>query len=160
MLNITLVCVGKLKESYLKAACAEYQKRMGATFKLDLIEVGECAAGDNPSPAEITRALQKEGVNILARIPQSAYVIALCIEGEALSSEALAAKISSLAVAGKSQLAFIIGGSWGLCEQVKTRADFRLSLSKMTFPHQLTRVLLLEQLYRAGQIAAGGKYHK
>ncbi len=160
MLNVTLLCVGKLKEAYWREACAEYEKRLGAFCKFSLFEVAEERLSDNPSAAQIAATLAAEGERLLSRVPRDAALMALCIEGKELDSPALSARIEHLAVSGTSHLVFVIGGSWGLSDAVKERADLRLSMSPLTFPHQLARVMLLEQVYRAFQIAAGGKYHK
>ena len=160
MLNITLICVGKLKESYLQAACDEYCKRLKTLCKCTVIELPPERLSESPSPGEIAAALEKEGQRILEKAPSGAALIAMCIEGKQLSSEELAQKITSFAVSGTGSLAFVIGGSFGLSETVKQSAALRLSVSRMTFPHQLFRVMLLEQIYRALQINAGAKYHK
>ena len=160
MVSVTLLVVGKLKESYWREACAEYQKRMGSFCRLSVVEVEEYRLPDRPSPAQIQGGLEAEGKKLLQAIPQGAWVCALCIEGRELSSPQLAARLEQVTVGGKSQLVFVIGGSFGLSRQVKDRADFRLSISPMTFPHQLARVLVLEQLYRAFSINGGAKYHK
>ena len=160
MLNITILCVGKIKESYFFDAISEYSKRLSRYCKLTIHEVKDEATPDNPSSVEKKLILDKEGKRILEKIPDSAYVTALCIEGKTESSEKLADQISSLAANGNSHLVYIIGGSMGLSDDVKNRADYKLSFSPMTFPHQLMRVILLEQLYRAFQINQGGKYHK
>ena len=160
MLGVTLLTVGKLKESYLREACAEYAKRLEAFCRLTVWEGEEYRLPDKPSPAQIQAGLEAEGKKILQAIPQGAWVCALCIEGKELSSPQLAARLEQAAVAGKSHLVFVIGGSFGLSDEVKKRADFRLSISPMTFPHQLARVMVLEQVYRAFSINAGTKYHK
>ncbi len=160
MLNITVLCVGKLKEAYWRDACAEYQKRLGAYCRLSVIEVEECRAPDAPSPAQLAAVIEEEGRRLLAKIPTGAAVVPLCIEGESVTSEGLTDKIERLTVGGVSHLVFVIGGSWGLSEAVKRAGRWRLSFSPLTFPHQLARVLLLEQLYRCMQIRTGGKYHK
>ena len=157
MLHIT---VGKLKEPYLRDAAAEYVKRLGALCTLRIIELPAEPLSQSPSAKEIEAALEKEGARMLEKIPQNAAVIALCIEGTMLSSEQLASKLQSLAVGGTGSVVFLIGGSFGLSESIKKRSDLRLSVSPMTFPHQLFRVMLLEQIYRALQIGAGAKYHK
>lgn len=159
ILKVNIIAVGGLKESWLTNACAEYQKRLGAFCKLDITEVDEYRLGQNPSLAEIDKALAAEGGSILAKLPKKAFVAALCIEGTMLSSTELAEKIDKVGVEAP-QLCFIIGGSHGLSGEVKSRADIRFSMSPMTFPHQLARVMLLEQLYRAFSIIAGLKYHK
>ncbi len=160
MQNITIVSVGKIKENYFTSAISEYAKRLQRYCKLNLFEVKDEPTPDAPSDREKNLVLEKEGQRILEKIPENAYVIALCIEGKTYSSEALAAYIDELAIAGNSHLVFLIGGSMGLSETVKKRANFKLSFSPMTFPHQLMRVILLEQIYRAFQINQGGKYHK
>lgn len=160
MLRLDVVCVGTLKESYLREACAEYEKRLGGFCRLTVTEVGEERLSDKPSEAAVSASLQAEGRRLLEKVPDNAVLVALCIEGKELSSVQLTEQIGKWTVAGNSRLAFVIGGSWGLSEEVKQAARLKLSLSPMTFPHQLTRVLLLEQLYRAMQIASGGKYHK
>ncbi len=152
-MRIKLVCVGKLKEKYLKEACAEYIKRISGFGKIGIIEVQD-EKDDKSSVLDI------EGKRILKNIRGNDYVVALEIKGEMISSEKLAEKISGLAVKGVSDIAFIIGGSTGLHESVLTRADYKLSFSEMTFPHQLARVMLLEQIYRAYKINQGGRYHK
>lgn len=160
MRSITVLCVGKLKEAYLRAAAAEYQKRLSAFCRLSIVEVDEERLPDAPSPAQIQATLQAEGKRLLSHIPSGASVFALCIEGREMSSPDLASTLDRLALNGCSHTVFIIGGSWGLSDEVKQAATVRLSMSPMTFPHQLARVMLLEQLYRAGQISSGGKYHK
>ena len=160
MQKVTILCVGKLKETFYAAAVAEYQKRLQRRCKLEIVELPEQKLPDTPSPAEIDQALAREAATLEERLPRGGAVIALCIEGTELSSEALSKKLSQLTAAGASQLTFLIGGSFGLHERVKARADLRLSMSPMTFPHHLARVMLLEQLYRAYQIDAGTKYHK
>ena len=160
MRNVRILCVGKLKERYLSDACAEYIKRLGAYCRPEIVGLPESRLPANPSPAEIEACLEREGAEILAKIPKDALAIPLCIEGEQLSSEGLATALSDAAVRGTSTACFIIGGSWGLSPAVKRAGKLRLSMSRMTFPHQLARVMLLEQLYRAFSINAGGKYHK
>ena len=160
MQNIHIICPGKLKESYLIDAAREYSKRLSAYCNLTITELPAQRLPENPSKAQIDASLKKEARGILASIPDKAFVFALCIEGEPLSSEQLAKSLFDLSLSGKSSVVFIIGSSHGLDESVKGRADFLLSLSKMTFPHQLTRIILLEQIYRAYQIDKGGKYHK
>lgn len=160
MQRVTVLCVGKLKEKFYIDAAAEYVKRLQRHCRLELIELPEQRLPDDPSPAEIQKALRTEGDAIREKLPKGGAVIALCIEGTELSSEALSKKLAQLASAGASQLTFLIGGSFGLHPRVKQRADLRLSMSPMTFPHHLARVMLLEQLYRAYQIDAGTRYHK
>lgn len=160
MQTVTIICEGKLKESYLRDACAEYAKRLSAYCKLNIVELSPHRISENPSENEITSVLEAESKEILAKIPNGAKVYALCIEGKQMSSEKLSKSLSDCAVNGYNNVVFIIGGSHGLSDSVKSRADFRLSMSEMTFPHQLARVMLLEQIYRAYQISTGGKYHK
>ena len=144
MQRVTVLCVGKLKEK----------------FYLELVELPESRLPESPSPAEVQRALAAEAVAIRERLPKGGAVIALCIEGKPCSSVELSRRMEELAVAGKTQLTFLIGGSVGLDESLKRQADWRLSMSPMTFPHHLARIMLLEQIYRAYQISAGTKYHK
>ena len=160
-MNINIIAIGKLKESYLREAAYEYSKRLSGFCKLNIIEIPESRLSENPGEKEIQNALTNEARLIEEQInKKSALNIALCIEGRQLSSEELSQKISSAGVNGKSTINFIIGSSFGISPDVKSKADFKLSMSKMTFPHQLARVLLLEQIYRAFQISSGGKYHK
>lgn len=160
MQKVTVLCVGKLKEAFYAAAVAEYQKRLQRHCKLEIIELPEQKLSDAPSPAEIEQALAKEAALIEERLPRGGALIAMCIEGTELSSEALAKRLAQFASSGVSQLTFLIGGSFGLHPGIKARADLRLSMSPMTFPHHLARVMLLEQIYRAYQIDSGTKYHK
>ena len=156
MLNLTVIAVGRLNAAYYKQAAAEYEKRLSAFCKL----AEEAIAEKNATPAVLEKALEKEGKAILAAVPKGAVLTALCVEGRQLSSEALAHRLSEWAVSGVSCAAFAIGSSHGLSPQVKQAAALRLSMSEMTFPHQLARVMLLEQLYRACCIHAGKRYHK
>ena len=160
MLKVKIICIGKLKEKYLTDAAAEYLKRLSAFCKAEIAELGEERLPDNPSEAEKARCLKKESEKIRKEIPAGAYVYSLQIEGKQLTSEAFAVHMQKQATAGKSTLAFLIGSSFGLDEALKKQSDFALSFSQMTFPHQLARVMLLEQLYRAFSINAGTKYHK
>ncbi len=160
MLGITVLCVGKLKEAYWRDACGEYLKRLSAFCRCQLIEVAEERVPDSPSDAQLAAAIEAEGKRLLEKMPRDSHGIALCVEGKQLSSPALAEDIRRRTVEGCSHITLFIGGSWGLSEAVKARCVRRLSMSEMTFPHQLARVMLLEQLYRACQINAGGKYHK
>lgn len=159
-MNITVIALGKLKEKYLKDAIDEYAKRISAYGKLDIIELSPVRLSDNPSENEITNALNKEAEDIKKKIPNNSYVFAMCIEGKEKSSEQFAKAVADAALNGKSNIVFIIGSSFGLSSEIKSLADFKLSFSKMTFPHQLMRVMLLEQIYRAFQINNNGKYHK
>ena len=160
MQRVTILCVGKLKEKFYIDAAAEYVKRLQRHCKLELIELPEQRLPDDPSPAEIQKALRAEGDAIRERLPKSGAVIALCIEGKPCSSEELSRRMAEFGVQGKTQLTFLIGGSVGLDEDLKRQADWRLSMSPMTFPHHMARIMLLEQIYRAYQIAGGAKYHK
>ena len=160
MQTVTVVCVGNLKEGYWKGAAAGYQKRLGAFCKLLVVEIEEERLPQKPSLAQIAAGMKEEGRRILSRIPAGSFVIALCIEGKPQSSEELAGLLEQVAIGGKSDISFVIGGSFGLSQEVKERADQSLSMSRMTFPHQLARVMLLEQIYRGYQILNGGKYHK
>jgi len=155
MRHIKLICFGKLKEPYLRAACAEYEKRLQPFCKLETIELGPAPLPDNPSQAQIEQALAQEAQLAQAKILKNASLAALCVEGRQMTSEQFAAWLE-----GQSEVAFLIGSSYGLHESIKTQAQLKLSLSYMTFPHQLARVNLLEQIYRASQIQTGGKYHK
>lgn len=160
MYSVNIICVGKLKENYLKQACEEYIKRLKAFCKLNIIELSEHKSCDNPSDSEIKIVLQNEGKNIISKLSNNSYVIAMCIEGKIISSEQLAEQISQVGVMGKSNIDFVIGGSYGLSDDVKTLSNFKLSMSEMTFPHQLARVMVLEQIYRSFNINNNGKYHK
>lgn len=160
MQRVTVLCVGKLKEKFYLEAAAEYVKRLQRFCKLELVELPESRLPESPSPAEVQRALAAEAVAIRERLPKGGAVIALCIEGKPCSSVELSRRMEELAVSGKTQLTFLIGGSVGLDEGLKRQADWRLSMSPMTFPHHLARIMLLEQIYRAYQISAGTKYHK
>lgn len=160
MRTIRLICVGKLGEKFWAEACAEYEKRLRAYCKLDIVELPEQRLPQSPSAGEIAAALEKEAALIEDKIPQGAAVCAMCIEGKQMASEALADWLDRLAVEGTSKLCFVIGGSCGLSDRIKQRASLRLSMSPMTFPHHLARVMVLEQVYRALNLAAGGKYHK
>ena len=148
MLGVRVICVGRLKEKFYIDACAEYEKRLSRYCSFELVEVPE--TGD----------LAKDGAAVLAKIPAGACVVAMCIEGKLHSSEDLAELVQQCAIGGKSKICFLIGGSDGLAETVKSRAERRLSMSRMTFPHHLARVMVLEQIYRAFTIIEGGKYHK
>lgn len=155
-----MVTVGKLKEKYLLQGIDEYMKRLAPYAKVQIIEVPDEKAPENLSKAEMEQVKNKEGERILSYIKQEQYVIALAINGQMLSSEQLAAKLDSLALYGNSNIVFIIGGSLGLSQSVVSRADMLISFSKMTFPHQLMRLILLEQVYRAFKINRGEPYHK
>ncbi len=159
-MNISFVTVGKLKEKYLKQGMAEYVKRLSAYCKIDIIEVADEKAPEELSDAEMEMVKKKEGQRILSKISPDAYVIALAIEGKQYSSEEFASFLEKLATHGRSKIVFVIGGSLGLSGDVLKRADMRLSFSKMTFPHQLMRLILAEQVYRAFRIMKGQPYHK
>lgn len=160
MINLTLIALGRLKEAYLRDAVDEYKKRLSAFCKINIIELTPEKLSDNPSQKEIDKALDIEAKAIVGKISQDAFVVTMCIEGKQFSSEELSKKLEDAAISGKSNAVFIIGSSCGLSEEVKAKSHLRLSMSKMTFPHQLARVMLLEQLYRASQISLGTKYHK
>lgn len=160
MLDITILCVGKLKEKFYIDAAGEYIKRLRAYCSLTVREIAEERRSREPTAGEISAALEREAEAIMRSIPRGAAVIALCVEGKLLSSPELSGVIEGLAGSGASKLCFIIGGSDGLAESVKRLSRLRLSMSPMTFPHHLARVMLLEQLYRAFSISAGGRYHK
>ena len=160
MQRVTVLCVGKLKEKFYTDAAAEYVKRLQRYCKLDVVELPEYRLPEEPSPAEIQKALQTEGAAIRERLPRGGAMVALCIEGKPCSSEELSRRLTELGVQGKTQITFLIGGSVGLDESLKQQADWRLSMSPMTFPHHMARIMLLEQIYRAYQIAGGAKYHK
>ncbi|MBQ6498984.1 MAG: 23S rRNA (pseudouridine(1915)-N(3))-methyltransferase RlmH [Ruminococcus sp.] len=159
MLSVNIICVGKLKESYLRDAIDEYSKRMRSLCRLSIIELPEERSSDDPSAAEIGRVISAESERIMQKLGKGDYVIAMCVEGRNISSEELSAKLEDISMRS-STVDLIIGGSWGLSDELKSRADFKLSMGKMTFPHQLCRVMLLEQVYRAFQISKGTKYHK
>ena len=155
MRKVTILCVGRLKEPFYEAAAAEYVKRLGRFCKLEVVELAEQRLPETPSPAEVARALAKEAEAIRSKLPPAATVVALCVEGRMKSSEELAQLL-----AGSEHFVCIIGGSFGLDPSIKAAAQLQLSMSPMTFPHHLARVMLLEQIYRGFQINAGGKYHK
>ncbi len=159
-MNIDIVCVGKIKEKFFRDALEEYKKRLGRYCTLRELEVPDEKTPDNASPEEARQIKEKEGTRLLSKISDTAYVIALAIEGKSLSSEELSAEMSRLTTHGVSHIQFVIGGSLGLSPQVLQRADMKLSFSKMTFPHQLMRVILSEQIYRAFRIARNEPYHK
>lgn len=160
MLNIKIICVGKLKEKFYIDASAEYKKRLGAYCKLEIDELNEEKRSGIPSESGTESALLKEAELIKSRIPSGSKVISMCIEGKKYSSEELSDLVSGFTVSGVSRICFIIGGSDGLHNSVKNLSDIRLSMSDMTFPHHLARIMLLEQIYRAFKISEGGKYHK
>lgn len=159
MLNVKFITLGTLKEAYLRDAAAEYEKRLGGFCRFESIQLKEERLSDDPSDNEIKSALEREAQKILSLVPPRAYVVAMCVEGKQLSSPELAERLGEISLR-TSDVCFIIGSSFGLCESVKQRADMRLSISKLTFPHQLMRVVLLEAVYRAFNIQKGTKYHK
>lgn len=159
-MKINIICVGKLKEQYLKDAMAEYGKRLKRFCNFSVIELADEKIPDNPSLADEARILKTEADKILKVICDDDYVFSLCVEGQQLSSEKFASKLSSVMLSGKSTIDFVIGGSLGLDNSVKERSNFRISFSEMTFPHQLMRVILAEQVYRGFKINANEKYHK
>lgn len=159
-MNITLLCVGKIKEAYYREALAEYVKRLSKYCRLNVIEVADEQTPDKASDIEVAAILKKEEERILSKIPANSHVISLAIEGKSLDSVAFSSLIDDLGISGKSNICFIIGGSLGLSDNVKSRSDMLLSFSKMTYPHQLMRVILTEQIYRAYRIIKGEPYHK
>ena len=159
MLSVKIITVGTLKESYLKDAVAEYSKRLSAYCKLTVVQIKESRLSDSPSDKEIENALDEEARSILAEMSPRAYKIAMCVEGKQMSSEKLAQRLESVS-SQTSEVCFVIGSSHGLADRVKSACDMRLSVSELTFPHQLLRVILLEAVYRAFNIIAGTKYHK
>lgn len=159
MLNINLICVGKCKQSYLQQACAAYQKRLGAFCRLKLVEVPEYKLPAQPSDAQVHKGLDQESYEVVKHIHKG-YCYALCVEGKQMDSVAFAAHIHAQAMSRGSTIHFVIGSSHGLSADVKQKADCQFSISPMTFPHQMVRMLLLEQLYRSFQIQSNGKYHK
>ena len=159
MLSVKLITLGTLKEDYWREAAAEYEKRLGGFCKIEIVQLKEERVADNPSEGEIRRALEQEAGKILEQIPKKAFPIALCVEGKQLTSEELADKLGEIAES-HGEVCLIIGSSHGLADSVKNACRFRLSVSKLTFPHQLMRVLLLETVYRSLNILKGTKYHK
>lgn len=160
MLKVTVICVGSLSEKHWREACDEYKKRLGAAVSISEIQLKEEKLPRDPSEAQINKALDAEADMIISKIPKKAFLVPMCIEGKQFSSEELAGKIESAEIGGKSDICFIIGSSFGLSDKVKERADLKLSMSKLTFPHQLARVMLYETVYRCFSIINGGKYHK
>lgn len=160
MFEITLIAMGKLKEKFYLSAASEYAKRLSGYCRFSLVELPECRLPENPSTGEIQAGLEKEADVILSKIPKNTWFCVFTPEGAMLSSEALAKKMSDVKNSGKSGACFLIGSSFGMAKRVKDRADFRLSMSPMTFPHHLARIMVLEQLYRSEAIQAGSKYHK
>lgn len=160
MLKIKIITVGALSEKHWKDACAEYRKRLSAKADLEEIQLKEEPLSKNPSAGEIKKALDAEGEKILAEIPKRAMAVSLCVEGKQYSSEALAEIIGDAAVSGVSEICFVIGSSYGLSDRVKSASRLKLSMSALTFPHQLARVMLYETVYRSFTILGGEKYHK
>ena len=160
MFDITLITIGKLKEKFYISAAAEYAKRLGGYCRFQLLELPESRLPENPSDAEIAAGLEREADTILERIPKGAWFCVFTPEGRELSSEDFAQKLREVKLSGKSSACFLIGSSFGIALRVKQRADWKLAMGKMTFPHHLARILVLEQLYRAEAIQAGSKYHK
>ena len=160
MFEITLITMGKLKEKFYISAAGEYAKRLSGFCKFTLLELPESRLPEDPSPAEIQAGLEKEAELIFSKIPKGAWFCVFTPEGKTLSSEAFARKLQDVKLSGKSSACFLIGSSFGMAPRVKDRADFKLSMGPMTFPHHLARIMVLEQLYRAEAIQAGSKYHK
>ena len=158
-MKIRIVAVGKLKEKYLREGVAEYEKRLAPFASVELLETREEYMAENPSEAQRQQTLAKEGERLLRLVPERSFLIVLDVGGKLLSSEALAKELASLALQGQSDLAFLIGGAFGLSSAVRDRADLRISFSPMTFTHQMVRLLLYEQIYRAFKINRGEKYH-
>lgn len=159
-MNVNFIAMGKLKESYFREACAEYSKRLGAFARVSCAEPAPVDLPQNPSAAQISQALELEASRIREHIKPASYIVALCVEGKELSSEALADKLAELGNRGISTVNFAVGSSFGLSEELKRSANFRMSMSPMTFPHSLARVMLYEQVYRAFSIINNSKYHK
>lgn len=160
MFDITLIAMGKLKETFYISATSEYCKRLGGYCRFTLLELPETRLPENPSPAEISAGLEKEAELILSKLPKGAWFCVFTPEGKQLSSEGFADKLRQVKNAGKGSACFLIGSSFGIAPRLKAKADFRLSMGPMTFPHHLARIMVLEQLYRAEAIQAGSKYHK
>lgn len=160
MMNVQLIVLGKLKEKYMKDFAGEYEKRLSAYCKMSVAELEPVKLSDNPSQSEIDNALTKETKMIKDKIPKNSYVFSMCIEGKQMSSEELSQKLEDIALSGKNNVVFIIGSSFGLSDEIKQMSDFKFSMSKMTFPHKLARIMLTEQIYRGFSISNNGKYHK
>lgn len=160
MLTVNIICIGKLKEKYWTEALKEYSKRLSAFCRFSITELPECKTNGEPNEKQIAHILEEEGKSILNKIKQNDYTIAMCIEGKNISSEDLSSLMEDVSLQGKSTLNFVIGGSWGLSDEVKRMSSYKLSMGKMTFPHQMARVMLSEQIYRGFQISTNGKYHK
>ena len=160
MININFIVLGKLKEKYMKEFAAEYEKRLSGYCKVTVTELEPVKLSDNPSEQEIKNALSKETQMIKAKIPKNSFVFSMCIEGKQMSSEELSKKLEDIALTGKNNITFIIGSSFGLSDEIKQMSDYKFSMSKMTFPHKLARIMLTEQVYRALSISNNSKYHK
>lgn len=160
MFDITLIAMGKLKEKFYLTAAAEYEKRLKGYCNFKIIEIPEVRISDNPTDSEIKYALEKEADIITSKLPKGAWFCVLTPEGKLISSESLAQKLSDVKLTGKSSACFLIGSSFGIAPKIKAMADMNLSMSPMTFPHHLARIMVLEQLYRSETIQAGSKYHK
>ena len=160
MMNVQFIVLGKLKEKYMKDFSAEYEKRLSTYCKLNVVELEPVKLSDNPSQSEIENALIKETQMIKAKIPKNSFIFSMCIEGKQMSSEEFSQKLQDIALSGKSNIVFIIGSSFGLSNEIKGMSDYKFSMSKMTFPHKLARIMLTEQLYRGFSISNNGKYHK
>ena len=160
MMNVQLIVLGKLKEKYMKDFAGEYEKRLSAYCKMSVVELEPVKLCDNPSESEIDNALIKETKMIKDKISKNSYVFSMCIEGKQMSSEELSQKLEDIALSGKNNVVFIIGSSFGLSDEIKQMSDFKFSMSKMTFPHKLARIMLTEQIYRGFSISNNGKYHK
>jgi 23S rRNA (pseudouridine1915-N3)-methyltransferase len=160
MLSINIICVGRMREPHYISAFSEYAKRLTPYCKFELTELPEVRLPQDPSQAEIEAGLSGEAIDIEKHIPSGAYVVAMCIEGKQLSSNEFASLLQKCANTGKSKLCFVVGSSFGLSDIIKNRSDLRLSMSEMTFPHHLARVMLAEQVYRGIMINEGSKYHK
>lgn len=159
-MNVQLIVLGKLKEKYMRDFASEYEKRLSAYCKMSVVELEPVKLSDNPSQSEIDNALTKETKMIRDKIPKNSYVFSMCIEGKQMSSEELSQKLEDIALSGKNNVVFIIGSSFGLSDEIKQMSDFKFSMSKMTFPHKLARIMLTEQIYRGFSISNNGKYHK
>ncbi len=160
MQSVKIICVGKLKDAFFREASDEYMKRLKAFCKAEIVEIPAANLPDDPNEAQIEAALEKEADAILRKLPSGALTVAMCVEGKLFSSEDMAKCIADASMRGNGDITFIIGGSYGIAERVKKQADIRMSASKMTFPHRLFRVMLLEQIYRGYKINQGSKYHK
>ena len=160
MMQIRVICVGKLKERFYADAVSEYSKRLGAFCRLELVELPEERLGERPSQAEILSALTREAEQIEKKLLRDGFTVCLCVEGKQMDSVAFSRLLTDTEASGKPRINFVVGGSFGLSEDLKTKADRRLSMSEMTFPHHLARVMLLEQVYRGFQIRDGSRYHK